>query len=310
MTPAARGYFAIIAAASLWGISGATAKYLFAARSVDPLLLVQVRMGLSTLLLAAVLAIFSPRLLRISRADLPFLALWGTMGMAMVQFSYFFTISKTSVATAIFLQYLSPILTALYAKVVGRERLGIVVVSCLGLALCGSYLLIFGGGGQLLVTPIGLISGLLSAVFMSFYTIMGRKGVGGQLNSWTLLCWGLGLGSLFWVAVDAVLWLAGSPLETAGAFSSASMWGFYLFIAVFATIVPFGLFLIGLRSIQPTQATITGMLEPVVAGVAAFLALGEALSAAQVMGGALIVTAVCLLQYQQVNPLRKAPSAV
>lgn len=110
-----RGYLSVTGAAVLWGISGALSKYLFASKSVEPFLLVQVRMGLSFLLLALALAVLAPLSLKVARGDLPFLAIWGVGGMAAVQFTYLFTISETNVATAIFLQYLAPILTALYS---------------------------------------------------------------------------------------------------------------------------------------------------------------------------------------------------
>jgi drug/metabolite transporter (DMT)-like permease len=289
----------------LWGIAGAAAKYLFASREVPPFLLVQVRMGLSFAILALVLGAVAPRLLRLQRSDMGFFALWGILGMALVQFTYLFTISETNVATAIFLQYLAPIVTAVYAWRFERQRLSRLLVSCLSLAMGGSLLLIFGGTVRLLVSPLGLASGLASAGFMSFYTIYGSKRVG-RLSPWTLLCYGLGFGFAFWLLVDAGLALAGRPAAGLHLLGSGAMWAFFAYIAILATIVPFGLYLTGLRSISPTQATITGMLEPVVGGIAAFLALGESLRVAQVLGGALIVAAVILLQAGQSRRPRSA----
>jgi drug/metabolite transporter (DMT)-like permease len=293
-----RGYLAVTVAAALWGIAGATAKYLFASREVPPFLLVQVRMGLSFLILALILGATAPRLLRLQRTDLPFLAVWGVLGMALVQFTYLFTISKTNVATAIFLQYLAPMVTAVYAWRFERQRLGGLLITCLTVAMGGSLLLIFGGTARLLVSPLGLASGLASAGFMSFYTIYGAKRVS-RLSPWTLLCYGLGFGFAFWLLVDAGLAVAGRPVPGLHLLSSGAMWAFFGYIAILATIVPFGLYLTGLRSISPTQATITGMLEPVVGGIAAFLALGESLRWGQVAGGGLIVVAVILLQVGQ-----------
>lgn len=290
-----RGTLSITAAATLWGVAAAASKYLFSAKAVPPLLLVQVRMGLSALLLAAVLGALAPRLLAIGREDLPFFAVWGVLGMAGVQFTYMFTISETNVATAIFLQYLAPILTAAYAWVSERKRPAPLLLACLGLAMAGSFLLIFGDGSQLLVSPAGLASGLASAVFMSFYTVFGARGVG-KLSPWTLLCYGLTAGAIFWLLVDGVLLAAGRPLPGAALLTQGSMWGFFAYIAVLATVVPFGLYLTGLKWVTPTQATITGMLEPVIGGVVAYFALGEAMAAIQVAGGALIVLAVILLQ--------------
>jgi drug/metabolite transporter (DMT)-like permease len=293
-----RGYLSITLAAALWGVAGAAAKYLFASKAVPPLLLVQVRMGLSFLLLALTLAVVAPHLLRIRRENLTFFAVWGVLGMAAVQFTYLFTISETNVATAIFLQYLAPILTAIFAFAFEGQKLGTRLLACLGLAMGGSFLLIFGGTARLLVSPLGLISGLASAGFMSFYTIFGARGVG-KLSPWTLLCWGLGAGSLFWLLLDLVLLAFGRPLPGIALLADGTMWAYFAYIAVLATVVPFGLYLMGLRTVSPTQATITGMLEPVLGGVIAYFALGEALRPVQVAGGGFIVLAVILLQMRR-----------
>lgn len=282
-------------AATLWGIAGAAAKYLFSSRAIPPFLLVQVRMGLSFLLLAATLAVVAPGLLRIRREQLPFFAIWGVVGMASIQYTYLLAISETNVATAIFLQYLAPILVAIYAFVFEGQKLGNLLLICLGLAMVGSFLLIFGGTARLMVSPLGLIAGVASAGFLAFYTIYGARRVG-KTSPWTLLCYGLGAGLLFWLLVDVVMLAAGQPIPGAEFLADVSAWGFFAYIAVFATIVPFGLYLMGLRSVSPTQATITGMLEPVVGGLAAYLFLSEALRPIQVAGGVLIVLAVVFLQ--------------
>lgn len=295
MSQHARGYLFVTLAATMWGIAGAISKYLFSERAIHPFLLVQVRMGLSFLLLAAILAVTAPHLLRIGRKDLNFLTVWGILGMAAVQFAYLMTISETNVATAIFLQYLAPILTALWAWLAERQQLGLAVVICLSLAMAGSVLLIFGGTAQLLISPLGLTTGLASAVFMAFYTIYGARGVG-RLSPWTVLCYGLGTGTAFWLLLDILLIGTGRTAFPVEAFTSGSLWLFFLYIATLATIIPFGLYLTGLKTVAPTLATVTGMLEPVVAGISSYLLLGERLRAAQVAGGGLIVGAVILLQ--------------
>ena len=55
----------------------------------------------------------------------------------------------------------------------------------------------------------------------------------------------------------------------------------------------------GLRYLQPAPASITLMLEPVMAGVFAFLLLGEILSGLQLAGCSLILAAVVVLNLRQ-----------
>lgn len=305
MISTARGTLYVLLAATMWGVSGAVAKFLFASRSVEPLVFVQVRMGLSFAILFAWLAVFAPGLLRIRRQDLGFIAIFGILGMASVQFTYMYTVSLTNVATAIFLQYLAPILTALYAWLVERQSLGPTILLCLAFAVGGSLLLVFGGTAQLLVSPLGLTTGLISAFCMSFYTIYGARGVG-RFSPWTLLCYGLGTGFLFWMGVNLAFMLAGWRVPPLATFAQPDLLPFFIYIAVLATVVPFGLYLTGLKSITPTMAVLTGMLEPLVASGASFLLNGERLRPTQILGGALIVVAVILLQVrQQKGPARR-----
>ena len=298
MTSRLSGYLAIIVASTLWGVAAAAAKFLFSSRAVPPFLLVQVRMGLSAVLLVVTLAIFAPKLLRLRRQDVSFFVIWGIVGMAAVQFTYLFTVAETNVATAIFLQYLAPVLTAAYMWLFQGEKPTGVLAICLTLALGGLFLLIFGGTEQLLVSTIGLMSGLASAVFCSFYTIYGAR-TPERISPWTLLCYGLGAGFLFWLVVDGVMLAVGSPPAGTALLGDLSMWPFFAYIAVLATIVPFGLYLTGLRTVSPTMANITGMLESVVGGLAAYIALHETLRPMQILGGCLIVAAVVLLQIKR-----------
>jgi drug/metabolite transporter (DMT)-like permease len=283
-------------AAALWGVAGTAAKYFFSNQSLPPFLLVQVRLGLSSLLLLLGLVLFAPRLARIRREDIGFFVVWGVLGMAMVQFTYLLTISETNVATAIFLQSTAPVLTALYAVLFERKALGGQLITCLGIAMAGSFLLISGGTTSLLVSPLGLASGLASAFFLSFYTIYAARHVADRVSPWTLLGYGLGIGFLFWLLVDGVLAVAGHPLAGTAMLAMPSMWLFFFYIALPATVLPFGLYLTGLKWVNPTQATITGMLEPVVGGLTAYFILGEVLRPIQLLGGGLIVGAVVLLQ--------------
>ncbi len=71
-----------------------------------------------------------------------------------------------------------------------------------------------------------------------------------------------------------------------------------LYIAVFGTIIPFGLFFVGVNHIRSTRATITSTIEPISAGFIAFFFLGETLDLLQILGGGLVITAIVLLQVQ------------
>lgn len=280
-------------AATLWGISGVVAKALFN-RRIEPWTLVEIRLTGAFILLLIILAIRG-RPLRVARSHLIGLIFLG-LAMTSAQFSYYLTISLTGVSTAIFLQYTAPVFVAIYVWLVDRETLSSLKVGAIALAVAGSYLLVTGGGG-IRVSPLGLISGILSAIAFGIYAIIGRSRVR-QVESWTTLLYALGTGAVVWSLIVP-------PWNAYGGAYQALEWLLFAFIVVFATILPFGLFLFGLKTISPSLASLTATLEPVVASAAAFLILKEVLGVLQIIGGLAIAAAVALIQVDDLAAARR-----
>ncbi len=283
-----KGYLLVAAGATFWGVAGVLIKFLFNTRDVDPLTLVQFRSTLTAPILGLALALFSPRLLKVRLANLPLLALFGFACFAAVQLPYYYAIRLSSVAVAIFLEYLAPVITAFYEIVVLKRRPGRMTFVVLGLAIAGSLLLVLGRGGSLNAPPLAVATGVLSAFTMAFYSLVGRRGVE-RFSPWTLLFWG----SLF----AAIGWAFYRPpwVLLAGPWAGID-WAFFLYLAVFSSIIPFGLNLMGLRYISATSAILTGTLEPVWATVLAAVFLGEGLGLGQAVGCLLILAAIVALQ--------------
>lgn len=283
-----RGYLSVMAAATLWGISGVVAKSLFN-RRIEPWTLIEIRLTGAFAVLLLVLWLRG-HALRVHRHQLARLGLLGVVMMT-TQFLYYFTISVTDVSTGIFLQYTAPVFVALYGRAVEREELGALKIAAIALAVVGSYFLVAGGTG-IRVHPLGLTTGVLSAVMFGVYAVLGRGRVR-QVGSTTSLLYALGAGALVWSAVV--------PPWRAYAGHGPAEWALFGYIVVFATILPFGLFLAGLRTISSSMASLTASVEPVVASAAAFLILGERLTAAQILGGLAIAAAVVLIQVADIR---------
>lgn len=243
------------------------------------------------------LAATNRSLLRISLSDIPYFLIFGFFGVAVLQFTYLFTISQTNVATAVFLEYLAPVLSALYGMVFLRERPHYFKIIALFLAVSGGMLIVNGSpGGSLTVNRAGLISGLLSAAAFAFYSIYSKKGLA-RHNPWTVLTYGSAAGSMYWSFY--------LPPWQAMAGHSITNWLFFMYIVVFATILPYGFFILGLKYLDPVKAGIISTLEPVIAAVVAWLFLHEALFPLQVLGGALVCAAVIMVQATTSLDIRK-----
>jgi len=279
----------IIGATVCWGVAAASIKLLFREHTVDPLTLVVVRAYLASLTLLLVLAITGRARLVIGLREAALAAMIGIGGLLVNNYLYFQAINLTSVATALLLQYQAPVLVALYTALVQRQRLSGRVLVSLALTLTGCALIVRVYDPSVLQPNLlGVLAGIGTAFAFAFYILTSRIALR-TMGAWTLLAFAYTAASLVW-AIILPPWRLFTP-----AFSLQT-WGAFLAIATLGTVVPFGLFISGLKYLPPTQASIISMLEPVVAAVAAYVLVGEILLPIQLLGGVLVLGGVTLVE--------------
>ncbi len=259
---------------------------------MSPFNLVQIRVTLASAIIFIVFFLLSRDLLRLRPKDIPFFLLLGSVVMAAVTGSYLYTISKIQVAAAILIQYLAPILVAIFAMLFWKERPSFIKITALFLAFGGCFLVVGGYNLALLhMNLLGILGGLTSAVAFAGYSLLGERAMH-RYRPWTVLFYALAFSALTWHLVYP-------PFTYLRAGYSLAQWGWIFYIAIVGTILPFGLFFAGINHIRSTRASITATLEPIFAGVLAFILLGERLLLLQVIGGCMVILAIVLLQLQQ-----------
>jgi drug/metabolite transporter (DMT)-like permease len=298
-----RGYLLAALAAAGWAAGGLTAKWLFltTGAEVDPATLSAARALLSTVMLVAYLGVFRRRELAVRVRDLPFLAMFGVAGLALVHFTYFATIQRTNVPTAILLEYMAPILVLAVSVAFLGERMTWALPVGVFASVTGCALMVGAiGGGGLKVSTSGIAWGLASAVFFALYTVLGKYAAP-RFSPWTLLTYGLGFATLFWLAY------LGGPAPIVRALADLRTLVAVAVMAVVSTIVPFGAFLAALHHIDATKASITATLEPVLAGIATYLIpmFYAPLTPLQLLGGALVILAVVSAQWPHLMAARQ-----
>lgn len=309
-----KGYLLALLAAACWATGGLTAKWLFSSPTaetaswpiaplgivIEPTTLSGARALTAFVLLAVVVAIGRPADLRVSPRNVPLLAVFGVFGLAMVHYTYFKTISLTNVATAILLEYLAPVLVLLVGVAFMKHKFTWSLPVGVALSVGGSALVVGAIGGEgLVVSPAGIAWGLASAAFFAAYSLMGTV-LMTRVSPYTALVWGLGFASLFWLALL-------TPGVVLGVFADPKAAAAIVFIAVVSTIVPFTAFLIALRHIAPTNATVTSTVEPVIAGIGAYALFGESLTPIQILGGVLVIAAIAVVQLPERTPTLTLP---
>jgi drug/metabolite transporter (DMT)-like permease len=293
------GYLYVISAAALWGVAGPVAKYLFG-RGVTPLALTQVRMTLSFVLMMSYFLIARRDLARIKAKDVPYLATLGIGGFALVQITYYSAIASIQVAAAILLQYMAPVLILIYAAIfmkekITRSKLASLVLAVTGCALvAGSYNIDF-----LKLNMTGVAWGLASAACFSFYTLYGQSGLK-KHDALTLFTYSSGFGALMW-------WVLNPPRAFFAVDYAPVTWIAFLYVTILGTIVPFVFYLKALESMEASRVSITSTIEPVIAGLVAFIFIGENMGPLQVLGGALVIGGIILLQRSPTPELTHRP---
>lgn len=259
---------------------------------MTPQQIVQLRVTLGVPCLLVWFLLRNPDLLRIALRDVFYFVVLGVVGLAMVQFGYFYAISKIHVAVAIILEYLAPTFIALYSVLVVREKLTRTTVLAVAGSALGCYLAVGGYNFNFLALNWeGIGAGIGAGVAFAWYAVQGEYGMR-RYSPWTVFFYALFFAAVFWN-------IAISPLECFQYRYSGEQWVCILYIVVGGTVVSFGLYTEGINLIRSTRASITATLEPITAGFISFLFLGETLQPLQIVGGALVIGAVVMLQLRR-----------
>jgi drug/metabolite transporter (DMT)-like permease len=294
------GYGMAFTAATLWAVNGVISKVIIESGGIAATRLTEVRTTGAFLILAAALALVRPESLRVRRSELPVLLTFGVLGLAFVQWFYFEAISRLDIGVALLIQYIAPVLVALWARFAYHEPVRRRIWAALALSILGIALLVELWSG-LTLDGFGVAAALGSAVTFAVYILSAERAVT-RRDPVSLVCYGFLLASIFWAVLQP--WTS-FPVERVdesvsllGRLEDLSLpvWLLMGWMVVLGTIVPFALLAASLRHIPASRAAITAMFEPVAATVFAYAWLGESLTAFQLIGALVVLGAILLAQ--------------
>ena len=301
------GYAMVLTAATLFAVNGVVAKVILAS-GISSLRLTEVRITGAAIGLVTAIALIRPRLLRVTWRELPFLAVFGICGLAFVQWLYFLAIHRLEIGIALLIQYLAPLLVALWARFVVHRPVRRRIWLALGLALFGLSLVvqIWQGSGSGL-DGLGVAAALGGAFAFAAYILLAERGVKTR-DAVSLTAYGFVFGALFFAFVQP-WWTfptqyVSEHVSLLGNLASSHLpvWALMLWIIVLGAIVPFALFVGALHHVPATRASIVAMFEPVVASAVAWAWLDEALDPVQIVGGAIVLCGIALAQTARADP--------
>ncbi len=293
------GYAMALGAGTLFAINGTVSKVILES-GMSSLRLTQVRSTGALIGLALIILATRPQDLRTTRHELLYLAAFGVFGVAFVQLFYFLAIHRLEIGVSLLIQYLGPLLVALFAFFVLKEHVRGRLWIALALALGGLTLVVDLWHGVSL-DGLGVLFSLCSAVTFAGYMLLAERAVG-RRDPISLLCFGFFFATAFW-AIAQPWWsfpfeLPGRSVSLLGRLSDVHMpiWLLLTWMIVLGTIVPFFLIVGSMRHITATRAGILAMVEPVVASIVAYAWLGETLNGTTLIGGAVVLCGIVLAQ--------------
>jgi drug/metabolite transporter (DMT)-like permease len=295
----ALGYAMVAMAAALFAVNGVVSKVI-EATGFSSQRLTEVRSTGAFLGLALIVALTNREAVRTNAHELLLFAALGIGGLALVQWSYFYAIHRLPIGEALLVQFVAPLLVALWAWLVYHEAVRRRIWVALALSLCGLVLIVRLWHVHKL-DGLGLAAAGLACISYAFYILVAERGIR-RRDAISLSAWGFLFAALFWALAQPWWSFPGSyfggDTSLLGHLDSVHLpiWLLVSWIVVLGTIVPFVLVVGALRHVSATRVGIVAMLEPVVAIFVAWVWLGEALTQVQLIGATLTLAGIVLAQ--------------
>jgi drug/metabolite transporter (DMT)-like permease len=290
-----RGEFYLVMGALVFSFNGVISTVVL--DHISPFRLAQVRSIGAFLILLTITLIIARPTLRASKKQIPMLAAYGIIGFAAVQAGYFLGIQRgVPLSLVLIIEFSAPIWIALWIKFVRKMFVPRSMWIAIALSLLGLILLAQVWNG-LSFDLIGLLGALFSAFALTAYFLIG-KSFGTSRSALSLTVWGLGMASLTWL-LSMPIWefpfnVFTIDMDLQGVFAGNTLpgWVLILWIILMGTIVPYLFVIAGLRLLSASTSSVIGMLEPVLAGVFAWVWLEQSWNGIQLIGAAIVLVGI------------------
>jgi drug/metabolite transporter, DME family len=284
------GLAAVISASTLWAIAANIASSLFAV-GVNPFTFV----GISAWIAAIGITLsqllsgkFKPPAMNTSKLLLSILFI-------LIEGLTYLTISRLSVAVAVVLFFSAPTLIVLWHTVTTRKMPSPTIILALLLSATGVLLVskLYANTGEHL-ERFGILIGLLAAICFAAYTLVSNAVTVNEAPL-SILHRNLAIASLFWLGYLLTQGIPSQLLEPGNLLKM-------LYIGFMGNLLPNLLYLWGIQQVRAERAAIAATIEPVIAATLAWLWFQQTLTPWQILGGALILTAVTTIQLHNSEP--------
>ena len=292
-----RGEFFLILGAFFFSLSGLFVTVVL--KHMPAFRLAEFRSVTAVVILGSYVLLTKPELIKIVRSEIPKLGIYGVVGFALVNFGYLLGIERgVPLALVLILEFTASIWIALWIKFVrkggvARDMWVAIALSLLGLILVSK---VWSGFAFDLI---GIAGSLGSAFALAGYFLMSEK-IGKKRESIAMLIFGMGFASIFWLVVlppwsfPYEIFTMDMDLGGIAAGTLVPGWLLMAAIAILGTVIPYLCVLTGMRLLNASKSSVIGMLEPVIAGIFAWIWFSQSWDAVQLVGAFVVLVGIYL----------------
>lgn len=275
---------------SCWGISGTCGQYIFTNSTMKPGMLTAIRMLFSGIFLLVYCLIKEKNNfvnLWKNKRDVKKLFIYTLAGLVFIQYSYLTAINYSNSGTATTLQYTGIVMIMLVTCCIERRKPVLKESIAAIMALSGTFLLATHGKlTELILSPAGLICGLLAAVALTSYTILPTD----LIKKWgTFLINGIGmfLGGVLLCIVFSI-WKEDWNY-------SWDIWLAILVVVVAGTLLATCLYSQGVAEAGSVKASLAACVEPLIASITSACWLHTKFELIDILGFVIIMISVIII---------------
>lgn len=289
-----------IMGALFWGLSGTSVQFLENAKHLNVEWLLEARLlvaGLLTILLAYIQD--GIRIFDIFKHPKDFgkLLIFGLLGIALAQYSYFKAIAISGVGVATVLQYVAPTLLIIYLFLRYFKKPTPAEFCCVLLALTGTICIVSQEGLDIsTINGDALFWGLISAASICVYTLQPIELL--KKYSTTSIVG-------FAMFICGILSLAMFQQIDSEAIWDGMTWLGLFTIIILGTVVSFNAYIEGVRRIGAIQGSILSSLEPISAALFGWALLGNEFTLVGIFGMFCIIATVFIIAWDRQRQLKR-----
>lgn len=283
-----KGMFFILVSGMLWGTMGFFVRHLIAI-GLDQIQIIFMKMLIGMICISAFLLIKDRSLLKIRLKDWWIFAGCGIVSMLGSNFCYYKAMEYTTLAVAVVILYIAPAVAMVASAFVFKEKVTPVKLAALFIIFGGC---VCAGGlfsGQQTVTMVGLLLSIGSGLFFGFNGIFSRFAVDHCYSPYTtafynmLFCF---LGTLPFMDFSGLIGAASGQmlLHSCG-------------LGILCAAVPYVVYTVGLRYIDPGEAAMIATSELIVASFISVIVFKEPFTMWLFVGTAMIIAGICIMNY-------------